>query len=61
MLEKLHEKQKQEEVMLQELESLKESLRAGKHSLTEVTNERDRLRSLCDEKDKALQVNVLTS
>ncbi|XP_057448870.1 kinesin-like protein KIN-14I [Lotus japonicus] len=59
MLEKLHEKQKQEEVMLQELESLKESLRAGKHSLTEVTNERDRLRSLCDEKDKALQAKIL--
>ena len=44
--------------MLQELEGLKESVKANKHSLKEVTNDRDRLRSLCDEKDKALQVRA---
>ncbi|MED6123271.1 Kinesin-like protein KIN-14E [Stylosanthes scabra] len=57
--EELHEKQKQEEKMLQELESLKESLNVDKLSLEEVTNERDRLISLCDEKDKALQAAIL--
>lgn len=60
MLDKLREKQKQEEDMLQELEGLQRSLRADKQSLAEVTNDRDKLRSLCDEKDKALQVKVLT-
>ncbi|KAJ1380946.1 Prismane-like superfamily [Sesbania bispinosa] len=59
LLEKLHEKQKQEEEMLQELEGLKDSLKADKHSLAEVTNERDRLKSLCNEKDKALQAKIL--
>ncbi|MED6143508.1 Kinesin-like protein KIN-14E [Stylosanthes scabra] len=57
--EELQEKQKQEEKMLQELESLKESLNVDKLSLEEVTNERDRLISLCDEKDKALQAAIL--
>ncbi|KAL5181137.1 Kinesin-like protein KIN-14E [Glycine soja] len=57
LLDNLREKQKQEEEMLQELEGLKRSLTAGKQSLAEVTNDRDKLRSLCDEKDKALQVS----
>ncbi|XP_061341742.1 kinesin-like protein KIN-14E [Gastrolobium bilobum] len=58
LLEELHEKQKQEEEMLQELEDLKESLKADKHRLAEVTDDCDRLRSLCDEKDKALQAKI---
>ncbi|KAL5181141.1 Kinesin-like protein KIN-14E [Glycine soja] len=59
LLDNLREKQKQEEEMLQELEGLKRSLTAGKQSLAEVTNDRDKLRSLCDEKDKALQAEIL--
>lgn len=61
LLENLHEKKTQEEKMQEEIEGLKESLKAGKQSLLEVSSDRDRLRSLCDEKDKALQVKVLTS
>ncbi|XP_015963474.1 kinesin-like protein KIN-14I isoform X1 [Arachis duranensis] len=57
--EELNEKRKQEEKMLQELESLNESLNVDKLSLEEVTNDRDRLISLCDEKDKALQAAIL--
>ncbi|OIV94388.1 hypothetical protein TanjilG_25450 [Lupinus angustifolius] len=59
LLEQLHEKQKEEEKMLGELEDLKESLKADKHSLAEITNDRDKLRSLCDEKDMALQATIL--
>lgn len=43
--------------MCEELESLKESLRSGKQNLVEVASDRDRLKSLCDEKHKALQVS----
>lgn len=57
LLEELHEKQTQEAKMHEELESLKESLRSGKQNLVEVASDRERLKSLCDEKDKALQVS----
>jgi len=59
LLEKLREKQKEEEEMLQEIDGLKKSLKADKQSLAEVTGDRDKLRSLCYEKDKELQVKVL--
>ncbi|KAE9597926.1 putative minus-end-directed kinesin ATPase [Lupinus albus] len=59
LLEELHEKQMQEEKMQEELEGLKESFKADKQNLEEVTNDRDRLRSLCMEKDKALQAAIL--
>ncbi|XP_061355130.1 kinesin-like protein KIN-14E isoform X1 [Gastrolobium bilobum] len=59
VLEELREKQKQEEKMQEELEGLKESLKTDKQNLEAVTSERDRLRSLCNEKDKALQVTIL--
>ncbi|KAK7360418.1 hypothetical protein VNO77_02411 [Canavalia gladiata] len=59
LLEELHEKQKQEEKMQEELNVLKESLKAGKQNLDTVTSDRDRLRSLCNEKDKALQAAIL--
>lgn len=59
MLEELHEKRKQEAKMLEELEDLKESLRSGKKNLVEVMSDRDRLKSLCDEKDRALQVSEI--
>ncbi|XP_027359895.1 kinesin-like protein KIN-14I [Abrus precatorius] len=59
MLEKLHEKQKREQEMLQELEGLKKSLKADKQIIEDITNDRDRLSTLCDEKDKALQAKIL--
>ncbi|WJX55992.1 Kinesin-like protein KIN-14I [Trifolium repens] len=57
--EELHEKQKQEEEMRHELEDLKDSLETSKHSLEEVTNDHDRLKSLCDEKDKELNAKIV--
>ncbi|KAH7519779.1 hypothetical protein FEM48_Zijuj08G0073400 [Ziziphus jujuba var. spinosa] len=57
--EELHEKQKQEAKLHKELEDLKESLRSGKQNLAEVMSDRNRLKSLCDEKDKALQAAVV--
>ncbi|XP_028776745.1 kinesin-like protein KIN-14I [Neltuma alba] len=57
--EELWEKQKQEEKMQGELEGLKESLNADKRSLEEVTCECDRLRSICNEKDKAIQAAII--
>ncbi|XP_027914172.1 kinesin-like protein KIN-14I isoform X2 [Vigna unguiculata] len=59
LLEKLRQKHKQEEEMLQELDGLKKSLKADKQSLAEVTDDRDKLRSLCLEKDKELQAKIL--
>lgn len=59
LMEKLHEKQIQEEETLQELEGLKESLETSKNSLAEVTNDRDRLTSLCSEKDNELQAKMI--
>ncbi|XP_014520958.1 kinesin-like protein KIN-14I [Vigna radiata var. radiata] len=59
LLEKLHQKQKQEEEMLEELDGLKKSLKADKQKLAEVTDDRDKLRSLCHEKDKELQAKIL--
>ncbi|XLR50239.1 hypothetical protein S83_000911 [Arachis hypogaea] len=59
LYQELHEKQKQEETMQEELEGLKESLNADRKNLEEVSNDRDRLRSLCSEKDKALQAAIL--
>ncbi|KAL4316456.1 hypothetical protein AHAS_Ahas15G0286900 [Arachis hypogaea] len=44
--------------MLQELESLNESLNDDKLSLEEVTNDHDSIISLCNEKDKALQAAI---
>ncbi|KAK4490451.1 hypothetical protein RD792_001128 [Penstemon davidsonii] len=51
----LHEKQKQELKMKEDLESLKGMLRSEKQYLEEIISERDKLRNLCDEKDSALQ------
>lgn len=59
MLEDLRDKQKQELKIQEDLEELKESLRSDKQSLAKVTCDRDRLRSWCDEKDKALQVSMI--
>ncbi|KAH1206024.1 Kinesin-like protein KIN-14I [Glycine max] len=56
LLEELRVKQKQEEKMQEELDDLKESLKANKQNLDAVTSDRDSLVSLCNEKDKELQV-----
>lgn len=56
LLEELREKQKQEVKLLEELEGLKGILRSEKQNLMEVSSDRDKLRSLCDQKDFALQV-----
>ncbi|CAL9027433.1 unnamed protein product [Prunus brigantina] len=59
LLEELREKQKQEAKLQEDLESLKQFLAFEKQNVTEVTSEHDRLRSSCDEKDKALQAALL--
>ncbi|KAJ6417450.1 hypothetical protein OIU84_003214 [Salix udensis] len=59
LLEELHEKQNQEVKLQEELEGLKDSLRSEKQNLTEVECDRDRLKSLCAEKDAALQAALL--
>ena len=56
LLEEQHEKQKQEARLQDELEGLKDLLRSEKENLTEVTGDRDKFRSLYDQKDSALQV-----
>ncbi|KAL0462662.1 UNVERIFIED_CONTAM: Kinesin-like protein KIN-14E [Sesamum latifolium] len=57
--EDLHEKQKQELKMKEDLESLKSILRSEKQYLEEIICERDKLRTLYDEKDSALQAAFL--
>ncbi|KAL9229698.1 hypothetical protein vseg_005137 [Gypsophila vaccaria] len=59
LLEELQEKQKLEDKLQKELESLKESSVDEKQNLRKVAIERDRLRSLLDEKDSALQATLL--
>ncbi|PIN12565.1 Kinesin (KAR3 subfamily) [Handroanthus impetiginosus] len=57
--EDLHEKQKQELKMKEDLETLKGVLRSEKQYLMEIICERDKLRTLIDEKDSALQAALL--
>ncbi|XP_037493341.1 kinesin-like protein KIN-14E [Jatropha curcas] len=59
LLEELREKQRQEAKLQEELEGLKDSLRFEKQNLIEVASDRDRLRSMCAEKDAALQDALL--
>ncbi|GMI86293.1 ZWICHEL, KINESIN-LIKE CALMODULIN-BINDING PROTEIN, POTATO KINESIN-LIKE CALMODULIN-BINDING PROTEIN [Hibiscus trionum] len=59
LLGELHEKQKQELKTQEELEHLKNALRKEKEGLMEVKLDRDRIRSLCEEKDAALQAALL--
>jgi len=56
LLKELHAKKKQEIEMQEELEGLKESLQSERQSLKETISDRDKLKSLCEEKDSALQV-----
>ncbi|CAK9321347.1 unnamed protein product [Citrullus colocynthis] len=55
LLKELHEKNKQEVVIQEELETLKESLRFEKQNLAEATRSLERLRLQYDEKDKEHQ------
>ncbi|KAL9461911.1 hypothetical protein AB3S75_004833 [Citrus x aurantiifolia] len=59
LLEELHERQRQEAKMQEELDDLKDSLRFEKQKLAEFMADHDRLKSLCDEKDTSLQVVLL--
>ncbi|KAK8716899.1 hypothetical protein V6N13_044190 [Hibiscus sabdariffa] len=59
LLGELHEKQKQELKTQEELECIKNALRKEKEDLMEVKLDRDRIRSLCEEKDAALQAALL--
>lgn len=60
-MEELHEKQNQEVKLQEQLEGLKDSLRSAKQNLAEVECDRDRLKSLCAERDATLQVSVIKS
>lgn len=55
----MHEKQKHEVKLQEELEGLKDSLRIEKQNLAEIACDRDILQSLCAEKDASLQVSVI--
>lgn len=59
MFEDLREKQKQEVVLQEELETVKDILRSEKQNLAEVVADCDKIRSLCNEKDSTLQVNLI--
>jgi chromosome segregation ATPase len=54
--EELQRKTKQEREMQEELEGLRDALQSERHIIQEVSSERDKLKSLCDEKDSSLQV-----
>lgn len=58
LLEDLHERQKQETAMQEEMENLQNISKSEKQNLAEVVSDRDELRLLCDEKDSALQVSI---
>lgn len=59
LFEDLREKKKQEVVMQEELETVKDILRSEKQNLTEVVADRDKIRLLCNEKDSTLQAVLL--
>lgn len=59
LLEELHEKQQREIKMQEDLEGLKDSLEFENQKLVEITCDCDRLKSLCNEKDAALQSMLL--
>lgn len=59
--EDLRGKQMQELKMKEELENLKGRLRSEKQYLEEIISERDKLQTLCDGKDSALQVIIFAN
>ncbi|CAL1409991.1 unnamed protein product [Linum trigynum] len=59
LVQELHVRQEQELRLQDELEGLRDSLRSEQQNSTALTIDRNRLRSLCAEKDKALQTALL--
>ncbi|CAI0396392.1 unnamed protein product [Linum tenue] len=59
LVQELHVRQEQELKLQDELEGLRDSLRSEQQNSTALTVDRDRLRSLCGEKDKALQTALM--
>ncbi|XVF59911.1 hypothetical protein PTKIN_Ptkin07bG0313700 [Pterospermum kingtungense] len=59
LLGELNEKRKQELRTQEELERLQNALRKEKEDLMEIMSDHDRIRSLCEEKDTALQATLL--
>ncbi|OAY80722.1 Kinesin-like calmodulin-binding protein [Ananas comosus] len=55
----LHTKQKEERQMQEDLEALRDALQSERENLMEVTSDRDRIKSLFDEKEVALQSAML--
>lgn len=58
LLEDLHERQREESKMQEELDSLKDNLRSEKQNLAAAAYDCEKFRSLCNEKDAELQVFV---
>ncbi|KAF3327625.1 kinesin-like calmodulin-binding protein [Carex littledalei] len=52
-------KQKEERVIQEELEGLREALQSERHNSREIMTERDRLKAACDEKDAAFQAALV--
>ena len=61
MAEELRGKEKKERQVQEELEGLKDSLYAEEKAITELTEEREKLRKLLEEKEFALVVNLFFS
>lgn len=59
LLEDIDEQKKQELALQEELQNLKNISRTERQNLTDVVNDRDKLRLLCDEKDSALQAALM--
>lgn len=57
--DELERKTKLEREMQEELEGLRDTLQSERHVIKEVTSQRDKLKSLCDEKDSSLQVALV--
>ncbi|XP_039124064.1 kinesin-like protein KIN-14I isoform X2 [Dioscorea cayenensis subsp. rotundata] len=57
--EELHAKQKHEAELQEELDALRDTLQSEIHNLREVISDRDRLKTLCDEKESLLQAALL--
>lgn len=56
-MDELQEKNQQEVIFGEELEAIRNGMEVERKKLLEVTLERDKLRSLCDEKGTTIQVS----
>nr|XP_043631561.1 kinesin-like protein KIN-14E [Erigeron canadensis]XP_043631562.1 kinesin-like protein KIN-14E [Erigeron canadensis] len=57
--EELHEKERKEMSMQEEVETLKDMVRTEKRNLEELSSEHNELRKLCEEKESALQATLI--